>query len=153
MHPAVLAQQQPNKPAYIMAETGEIITRQTLEDSSNQAAQLFRQLGLQRGDHIAVMMENHVAYIQICLAAMRAGLYFTCISYRLQEQEVAYIVSDCNARVFITTRGQQAVVERLIENAPNIEQCYMLDGVIGGFDSWEEATAAMPTTPIADESL
>ena len=153
MHPAVLAQQQPSKPAYIMAETGQIITRQALEDASNQAAQLFRRLGLQRGDHIAVMMENHVAYIQICLAAMRAGLYFTCISYRLQEQEVAYIVSDCNARVFITTRGQQAVVERLIENAPNIEQCYMLDGVIGGFDSWEEATAAMPTTPIADESL
>ena len=80
MHPGVLAQQQPNKPAYIMAESGQIITRQALEEGSNQAAQLFRRLGLKRGDHIAVMMENHPAYIQICLAAMRSGLYFTCIS-------------------------------------------------------------------------
>ncbi|MFT7133170.1 MAG: long-chain acyl-CoA synthetase [Cyclobacteriaceae bacterium] len=153
MHPGVLAKANPEKPAYIMAETGEVITRQTLEQTSNQAARLFRHLGLVRGDHIAIMMENHPRYLQICLAASRAGLYFTCISYRLQEEEVKYIVTDCTARVFITTRAQQPVVERLLETVPGIEQCYMLDGTIPGFDSWEEATAAMPVTPIEDESL
>lgn len=153
MHPGILAQQHPDKPAYIMAESGKVVTRRELEDASNQAAQLFRQLGLKRGDHIAVMMENHPRYLQICIAALRAGLYYTCISYRLQEHEVEYIVTDCNARVFITTRGQQAVVERLLETVPSIEKCYMLDGVIAGFDSWEEATAEMPATPIEDESI
>jgi acyl-CoA synthetase (AMP-forming)/AMP-acid ligase II len=153
MHPGVLAQANPEKPAYIMAETGQVISRLTLEQTSNQGARLFRQLGLVRGDHIAIMMENHACYLQICLAALRAGLYFTCISYRLQKEEVEYIVSDCNARVFITTKAQQPVVERLLETAPGIEQCYMLDGTIAGFGSWESAVAEMPVTPIEDESL
>ena len=72
MHPGILAQQHPDKPAYIMAESGKVVTRRELEDASNQAAQLFRQLGLKRGDHIAVMMENHPRYLQICIAALRA---------------------------------------------------------------------------------
>ena len=82
MHPAELATAAPDKPAYIMAESGRVITRQQLEDGSNQYAQLFRSLGLGRGDHVALMLENHDAYLQLCLGALRAGLYFTCISYR-----------------------------------------------------------------------
>jgi len=65
---------------------------------------------------------------------------------------VEYIVNDCQARVFITSRDRQSVVEKLLGKMPNVEKAYMLDGVIAGFDSWEEATAAMPTTPIDDES-
>jgi acyl-CoA synthetase (AMP-forming)/AMP-acid ligase II len=152
MHPGELATAAPDKPAYIMAESGRVITRQQLEDGSNQYAQLFRSLGLNRGDHLALMLENHDAYLQLCLGALRSGLYFTCISYRLQEHEVEYIVNDCEAKVFITSRGQAAIVEKLIGKMPGIEKCYMLDGVIAGFESFEAAAAKMPTSPIADES-
>ena len=152
MHPGVLATANPDKPAYIMAESGVVVTRRQLEEGSNQCAQLFRSLGLNRGDHVALMLENHDIYLQLCLGALRAGLYFTAISYRLQEHEVEYIVNDCEARVFITSKSQTAVVEKLIGKIPSIEQCFMLDGVISGFESFEDAAGAMPTTQIADES-
>ncbi|MCB1647241.1 MAG: AMP-binding protein, partial [Pseudomonadales bacterium] len=152
MHPGVLAENNPNKPAYIMAESGKVVTRKALDDLSNQGAQLFRSLGLKRGDHIAIMLENHEAYMQICLAALRSGLYYTCISYRLQEHEVEYIVNDCNAKVFITSKSQQGVVEKLHGLMPGIEHSYMLDGVIAGFESWEATIAEMPAEKIADES-
>ena len=42
MHPMLAAQKTPDKPAIIMAATGETVTFQELEDRSNQAAQLFR---------------------------------------------------------------------------------------------------------------
>ena len=103
MHPSDIAAQSPDKPAYIIAESGHTVTFKQLDDQSMQASQLFRKLGLQRGDHIALMMENHPAMLQICLAAQRSGLYFTAISYRLQEEEVQYIVDDCMAKVFITS--------------------------------------------------
>jgi long-chain acyl-CoA synthetase len=57
------------------------------------------------------MMENHPAFFTLCWAAQRAGLYYTAISYRLQEEEVAYIVEDCEAKVFITTHGQRDLAE------------------------------------------
>jgi len=33
-----------------------------------------------------------------------------------------------------------------------VEKSYMLDGVVDGFESWEDALARMPTTEIADQS-
>jgi long-chain acyl-CoA synthetase len=152
VHPTELAQNFADKPAYIMAASGETISFADLESCSNQGAHLFRSLGLQRGDHIAILLENHPRFLQICLAALRSGIYFTAISYRLQEAEVEYIVNDCHAKVFITSKDRQVVVDKLLGKIPNITEAYMLDGVIAGFESWEEALASQPTTPISDES-
>ncbi|SVC69233.1 uncharacterized protein METZ01_LOCUS322087, partial [marine metagenome] len=150
MHPGELAARNPEKPAYIIAETGQAITFKQLDDVSMQASQLFRKLGLKRGDHVAFMLENHLALLQIALGAQRAGLYFTAISYRLQEEEVDYIVTNCQARFFITSRAQQAVAEKM--NLQNCEKAFMLDGVIAGFESFEAALVEMPAEKIADES-
>jgi acyl-CoA synthetase (AMP-forming)/AMP-acid ligase II len=152
MHPADLAQKNPDKAAYIMSDSGHIVTYKTINENSNQGAHLFRKLGLQRGDHIAILLENHPSFIQICLAALRSGIYFTAISYRLQDSEVEYIVNDCQARVFITSKDQQAVVEKLTGKMPKVESHFMLDGTIAGFLSWEDSLLDMPKGMIDDES-
>ncbi|MBT5199045.1 MAG: AMP-binding protein, partial [Gammaproteobacteria bacterium] len=150
MHLGELAATSANKAAYVIAETGVTTTFAQLDDLSMQASQLFRQLGLNRGDHVAILLENHPALLQICFAAQRSGLYFTAISYRLQEEEVDYIVSDCQAKAFITSKSQQHLVEKL-----SLDHChsFMVDGVAAGFNSWEESLAEMPAEKIADESI
>ena len=150
MHLGELAATSADKAAYVIAETGVTTTFKQLDDLSMQASQLFRQLGLNRGDHVAILLENHPALLQICFAAQRSGLYFTAISYRLQDEEVEYIVSDCQAKVFITSKSQQNVVEKL-----NLDHChsYMVDGVVAGFNSWEDSLAEMPAEKILDESI
>ena len=45
MHPYIHAQKFPDKPAYIMAGSGETVTYRQLDDQSNRIAQLFRALG------------------------------------------------------------------------------------------------------------
>ena len=150
MHPGIHAAKNPEKPAYIFAASGETVTYGDLEARSNQGAQLFRSLGLAVGDHIAIMMENHPAFFALCWAAQRAGLYYTAISYRLQEEEVAYIVEDCEAKVFITTYAQRDLAARLAGRL-NVHR-FMLNGTVEGFESWEEAVAPQPATPIADET-
>lgn len=152
MHPGIVAEESPEKPAYIMAETGQVITYKELNEESNRGARLFRKLGLQRGDHVALLMENHPRFLKICWAAQRAGLYYTAISYRLQTEEVEYIVNDCEARVFITSREQAGVADRLAGKMPKVEKAYMVDDVMAGYDSWEEALAEMPAEPIPDQA-
>jgi long-chain acyl-CoA synthetase len=152
LHPGIHAASHPDKPAYIFPASGRTITYRELEDASNRGAQLLRSLGLKAGDHIALMMENHPAFFDICWAAQRAGLYYTAISYRLQEEEVAYIVGDCEAQVFITTAAQADLAKRLAGRFGEGVQGFMLDGTVDGFASWEEATAKQPAEPIADES-
>jgi len=152
MHPGLFAAQTPDRIAYVMAETGFAVTFSELEKRANQGAQLFRELGLERGDHIAILLENHPRFFQIAWAAQRSGLYYTAISWRLQPDEVEYIVNNCGAKVFITSLPRRDVVERLEGRMPGVAHAYMLDGVIDGFTSWEEALAAMPDTPIADQA-
>ncbi len=152
MHPGIVAARTPNKIAYTMAESGRTVTFAELESSSNQGAQLFRALGLRRGDHIAILLDNHPRFLQICWAAQRSGLFYTAISWRLRSDEVAYIVNNCDAKVFITSQAQSELADALLGKMPSIKHRFMLDGVISGFESWERSMSAMPATPIADQS-
>src|SRR5262245_11448133 len=135
-----------------MAGSGVEVTWIELEDASNRGAQLFRALGLRRGDHIAILLENHPEFFKICWAAQRAGLYYTPISWRLQPQEVEYIVNNCEAKVFITSNARRDVVEPLVDKMPGVQRRYMLDGTAPGFESWEAAVRQQPAEPIADQS-
>lgn len=151
MHPIHHARTHPDKAAYIMAATGETVTYGQLDARANQGAHLFRSLGLQRGDAVAVFMENSARYYEVLFATERAGLYITCISSKLTAGEIEYIVRDCGAKVFIASRG---VADTAVEAAallPDLAH-YMCDGVVEPFESFEEARAAFPTTMIADPS-
>ena len=74
MHPGMVAAQTPDKIAYVIAETGLAVSFGELERGANQGAHLFRKLGLKRGDHIAILLENHPRFFQIVWAAQRSGL-------------------------------------------------------------------------------
>ena len=151
MHPYIHAQKNPDKPAIIMAAGGEIITYGELDRRSNQGAHLFRSLGLKRGDAIALYLENHPRYFEICWAAQRAGLYYTCISSSLTAGEVEYIVRDCSAKLFITSPHRAAEAEKLAPKIADLK-LYSIDKAWGAFESFESAREKMPETAIADES-
>ncbi len=76
MYPTVLAKLHPEKPAYVMAASGEAVSYRELDERSNQGAQLFRSLGLRPGDAIAILLENHPRFFEICWAAQRSGLWY-----------------------------------------------------------------------------
>jgi len=139
MHPYQHARTSPDKPAYIMAASGETVTYGQLNAQSNRIAQLFRSVGLKPGDHVAFFLENHPRFFEICWGAQRAGLVYTPISSRLTASEVTYILEDCGAKLFIASKS---LLERDAMPKP--------DYVVG--ESWEKAVAAQPATPIADET-
>jgi acyl-CoA synthetase (AMP-forming)/AMP-acid ligase II len=152
MHPGVHADETPDKVAYRMAESGRSVTYRELDERSNRGAQLLRSLGLGRGDHIAICMENNEHYFPVCWAAQRAGLYYTAISTRLTPPEVEYIVDDCGAKVLIASLAKQELAAALQDRCPGLVGRFLADGTAGAFRSWQEACAARPATPIADES-
>src|ERR1700731_761856 len=149
-HPSIHARTKPNKIAYQMAGSGKAITYRELDELSNQGAHLFRTLGLQAGDHIAFLMENRLAFMEICWAAQRAGLYYTAISRYLTQDEIAYIIKDCGAKIFITTPKCHVQVKGLVGQADG-PLLYMMDEPAPGFRSFDKEAIAQPVTPISDE--
>ncbi|MEH6404009.1 MAG: AMP-binding protein [Sneathiella sp.] len=151
MHIRDIAAQMPNRPAVIMAASGETISYGELDKRSNKIAQYFRHIGLGIGDHVAFLLENHSRFLEICWGAQRAGLYFTAISSRLSADEAAYIINDCGARLYITSSQKKGIASAITGKIKKVETRLMLDGVIEGFQSFEETIAPFPTTPLVDE--
>ncbi|MDB5493554.1 MAG: AMP-dependent synthetase and ligase, partial [Phenylobacterium sp.] len=150
MHPSIHARTHPDKPAYIMAYSGETVTYAELEARSNQGAHLFRELGLVAGDAVAFFIENHPRYYELLWAAQRSGLRFTCLSSKLTTGEVEYIVKDCEAKALVSSL---ALTETALAVAPSIPgvALFMVGGETGPYKGFEAAREGFPTTPIADE--
>ena len=151
MHPYIHAQNKPDHPAYIMAASGEVVTYKQLDERSNQIAHLVRGHGLVRGDAIAIFMENNAQFFEICWAALRSGLYYTCISSRLTAGEAAYIIDDCNAKIVFTSDYMKEVALELDAILPK-DVMRVSCGAIDGYEDYITRRDALPTTPIADES-
>lgn len=151
MHPSHHAKTHPDRAAYIMAASGETVTYRQLDERSNQGAHFFRSLGLKAGDVIAIFMDNSPRYYEIAWAAQRSGLYYTCISSKLTAGEVEYIVGDCAAQMLITSAGVGSVIDDLPAHLPGVK-LYLVGEARAPYASFEDARAAFPTTPIADET-
>lgn len=152
MHPSVHAKEKPEALAFVMADSGFSMTYGELEEKSNQVAHLLRGQGLKRGDCIAIFMENNPRYFEIAWGAQRAGLYYTCISSRLTAGEVAYIVNDCGAQAIFTSEEKSKVATELLSEIPNVKAFYMVGDAADGYESYEAARDAQPTSKIDDES-
>jgi len=150
MYPGEHAATDPDKPAYVMAASGEVVTYRQLDDEANRLSQLFRAAGLQPGDHVAFCLENHPHFLAVAWGAAYAGLYYTAISSRLTAEEVEYILNDCGARVFITSAYKADVAAEIVDRIPDVEVRLMIDGVVDGYEPYERAIAACAPEPLPD---
>jgi long-chain acyl-CoA synthetase len=157
MHPSLHAKSTPNKPAIIMASSGRVTTYRQLEERSNQLAHWFRKQGLNAGDSVALFLENHPRFFEICWAAQRSGLYYTAISSRLGVDELSYIVNNCKARVLISSKALLQTCLAAMDQIEPDRGVYLLDieqdiDMAPKIHALEAVWALEPTNPIEDES-
>ncbi|MEA2841250.1 MAG: long-chain acyl-CoA synthetase [Methylobacteriaceae bacterium] len=151
MHPSLHALITPDKIAYQMAGSGEAITYRELDEVSNRAAQLFRALDLRAQNHIALLIENSLRFLEICWAAQRCGLLYTAISTHLTDAEIAYIVRDCGAKIFVLSSNTGHDVAALAELCGPDVKTYVSGETKLALRSWDETVAKQPAAPIRDE--
>ncbi|MCC6225298.1 MAG: acyl-CoA synthetase [Microthrixaceae bacterium] len=147
-YPGAFVETRGDHPAYVMAGTGQVVTYAELDDRANRLARVFRDAGLQAGDHVAFCLENHPEFLAIAWGAHYAGLYYTAISSRLHASEAAYIVDDCGARVFIASPFTAEIAEGILSETPKVELRLAVGGDIEGHLSYEAAVAAADPTPL-----
>jgi acyl-CoA ligase (AMP-forming) (exosortase A-associated) len=82
------------------------------------------QLGLGRGERVAVYMEKRIENVAAMFGAAAAGCVFVPVNPLLKPDQVAYILADCNVRLLATT------AERLALLAPVLDGCADLHTVL-----------------------
>ncbi|MEM7359755.1 MAG: AMP-binding protein [Pseudomonadota bacterium] len=146
-----------DRPAFIMAATGEAVSHQELDERSNRLAQLLRAHGMQALDHYSVFMENNARYLEACGAGERSGYYYTCINSFLTADELAYILNHSQSQVLITSASKLEVAREALKQCPKITLTLVVDGAGLQLDNNEHdfvgTVAEYSAEPIADERL
>ena len=110
----------------------------TLAGQALRGARLLRRLGLQTGNGIAVLSENHPNSLALFWASQLAGLCYTPISAQFQRAEVQYILSDCEAGLLLSSATQR-------DKSAGAPQALQLD-----MDGWLDLIAGEPESLPAD---
>jgi acyl-CoA synthetase (AMP-forming)/AMP-acid ligase II len=153
MYPGARAGEHPDRPAYVMAGSGDVTTYRQLDDEAMRIARMIRAAGLGVGDHIAFCLENHPRFYALAWGATYAGVYFTAISSRLTAEEVGYIVDDCGAQIFVTSAYKRDVAEAIADAIPAVKVRLMLDDVIDGYEPFDDVVGRYPAEPLPEPRI
>lgn len=96
------ARRRPDQPAIEDVRAGEVITWRELEDRvAGLAGALADDLGVGRGDRVAVLAANHPWVLIVQFACMRIGAMLVPLNFRLAQPELEFCCSDSEPAVLV----------------------------------------------------
>jgi long-chain acyl-CoA synthetase len=140
----------PNEAAVVSAAGDR--TWADLDARANQLVRAMRARGIQAGQAIGLVCSNRPEFVEVYIAAARNGLRLTPINWHLGPEEIAYILSDCEAKIFV---GDERFAKNCAEAGAlaNVGVRLAVGGHIDGFEDYDEALNAEVTEPVPDEGF
>src|SRR3954471_8158793 len=111
---------------------------------ANQWVHALRALGMQRGDTVAAVLPNGLQPFQLYLAALQAGFYYVPINYRLAPSEIAYILTDSEAKAFVSHERYADLASAAAEEAGLRKEARLAHGTIPGFRAFGDVVDPQP---------
>lgn len=122
----------PNKPFIIYQDK-----KHTYEESYQiirKVSSLFSNLGLQKGDRIAVMCFNTPAFVFSMFAAWELGLVFVPINHKLKSKALEFILEDSDTKLLIFDTQLTDTIKELSYNTIKLTT----EGNNSDYDSFED---------------
>ena len=145
------AEQQPDRPA-IIDHDGTSLTYGELNRRANRLAHGLQSQGLKAGDAVAVTLGNEPAFLEVALAAAQIGLYLTPINVRLTGPEMAHILDDCRAKVWIVGERVDAAARQAAADLVTSAPLLLAAGKAPGITPLDDLTDGQPDTPPAERT-
>jgi acyl-CoA synthetase (AMP-forming)/AMP-acid ligase II len=96
-------------------------TYQEFNGRVNQFAHVLLQLGLRKGEKVAVLLFNSNQFVEIYFATAKVGGIFTPINFRFAPEEVRYILDHSDARFFLFGEEFSDLVHAIRSNLTQIK--------------------------------
>ncbi len=122
-----------------------VLTYADLDEHSARAAGLLRDRGVRPGDRVAIMLPNVPQFAVIYYGVLRAGGVVVPMNPLLKEREVAYYLSDSEARLIFA--GSGFADEALAGSQRSGADCIVVNESFGDL-----LAAATPVAGVADRA-
>ena len=106
----------------------------------NQVAHSLTSLGLEKGDKVAVFLENCIEIVELFLATAKTGIIMVPINFRLAGPEVEYIVNNSDAKAFVVHDQFADTIGPIRDKLTNIpaENYVMVGQTEAGYREYED---------------
>lgn len=116
----------PQKPAIIFENF--VFTYQQLNSRVNQVSNLLHEMGVRKGDRVAVLLYNSNAYIEIYFALAKIGAILVPLNFRLTGTEIESILKDSDSETLVFGEDFIEIVTSIKSNIPVKETNYICFG-------------------------
>lgn len=99
---------------------GQPYTHASLLDAARRLARALLDNGLQRGDRVAIYMDNTWPCIISVYAVAMAGGVFLVINPQTKADKLAYILNDSEARILLSDAHLKAVMRDAVPHCPQL---------------------------------
>jgi len=126
---------------------GKAWTYSELNARTNKLANGLLNMGLRKGDRVAVMLYNCAEFVEIYCAFAKAGLVVTPVSWRYVEKEIEYVVDDSDAKAMIISKEFVDTINQLRPKFQKIDsKNYILvsETTSEGYINYEDLIANSP---------
>jgi len=112
----------------------------------NKLAHSLLDLGLIKGDKVAVLLENSIEIVEVYLATAKTGLVIVPVNFRLTGSEVAFIVNNSDAQALIVHDEFTPCVEGIKTELKNIraDRYIVVGEKIEGYREYEALIKTYP---------
>ena len=128
---------------FIETPSGETYTYATLEHEVARYANFLTELGIRKGERVAVQVEKSPQVLFFYLACLRAGLIYLPLNTAYTESELAYFLQNAEPAMVVCDPQKQALFARLGEQH-QLLHIYCLDA--HGHGSLLTASENVPAT-------
>ncbi|ONI70750.1 acyl-CoA synthetase [Actinosynnema sp. ALI-1.44] len=137
----------PDHPAVVDPD-GAVVTYGELAARANRYGRGLQELGLTPGDTVVMALPNSADLLALYFAVLQTGLYVVPVNWHLVGPEVAYIIEDSGAKVFI---AHSRFTEMATEAGGKVAAKFAI-GDIPGFSPLESLGASAGSGRPADRT-
>ncbi|MGH3103678.1 MAG: class I adenylate-forming enzyme family protein [Gaiellaceae bacterium] len=121
LHDSLLAAADESGAKTAVATQEESLAYADVLDRASRLARSLQEHGLERGDRVAILMDNTAACTISIFAASLAGGVFIVVNPQTKADKLAYILNDSEAAVLLTEGTLARVFAPAVEQAPRLK--------------------------------
>jgi long-chain acyl-CoA synthetase len=123
---AATASEVPGKTA--IAHGSQKLTYEELEQASNRVANALIELGVEKGDHVAILLSHTPEWVINYFGIIKTGGVVVLLSTMLKAPELDSLLRDSDAKVLITEKAFSHTLSAVFPGLPLLKRVVEVDG-------------------------
>ena len=96
------------------------LTFKEFDERTNKLANGFLELGVKKGDKIAILSNNSIEFMEIYSAAAKGGFIIVPLNFRLHPEEISFIINNSDSNYLIVDSRFKEATEKIWTRAKEL---------------------------------